>query len=329
MADTIAGTADRLPPTWSTSTGDIRQIVSRVPLRWAATTEGIVLTIHSVRLLAALALASISIEATSTESCCVDSDIAEAFLSNMTYSRDWPEQFPIKIEAGDAELIGSSISHRAVYHQVAWKTNSGPQAFLEQLVDQIIANDWQALPNESEYSYPLVGFLPYRKPAVSRRQAFCSDSDGHLTLSTRASDIGEIVTLTHSAQHGSQSCAEAIASYKNHAAASPSLSRYLPGLSLPKSLAHIRHPSRGTHSGGDQAGSSSTIKTTLPAANLSEHFAEQMAAQGWNLDANLVGRTVSGHIWERVVDRQSVSCIVTVRQGDDRLQMLMHLSRLD
>jgi hypothetical protein len=53
------------------------------------------------------------------DTCCVDEDIAAAFPLYATFSRDWPTDFPLKLDIEGFEYIGSSQYDTASIQSVA------------------------------------------------------------------------------------------------------------------------------------------------------------------------------------------------------------------
>jgi len=78
--------------------------------------------------------------------CCVDEDIAAAFVWHTTYSREWPDDLPLRLEPPGLEFIGSSVGHQGRQRSVAWKGAISPQATHELAVDLLLDQEWVAMP---------------------------------------------------------------------------------------------------------------------------------------------------------------------------------------
>lgn len=256
------------------------------------------------------------------DTCCVDEDIAAAFLLHQSYSRDWPTDFPLSVDIEGFEFIGSSKYKHSRHQSVAWRTDMEPQSARGVVIEAILANKWTTMPDiDQARNLSERGFIPHQRRTFEDNQQFCRDRDGILNVQARQSEIGTVVTLTHSDDSRSPNCAAAIAERGNRRGHQSGVMEYLPALMLPESIESNQGSGGGGH--GNEAHSSMEVRTDVPAADVSFYFEPQMQSQQWNLETAFQGRKTSGHIWRRNVDGLDLACIVTVMENRDGLHLRM------
>ncbi len=260
------------------------------------------------------------------DTCCIDEDIAAAFVQHESYSREWPRDFPMELEIVGLEYIGSKRGYQGRYMSVAWKTKSDPQSILDIAGVELVASGWAAMPHEERVTeYLQRGFIPQGGLGVFNHQQFCRERDGTLSLQANETSIGTVLLLIHSPTQAGRDCAMLIATQQMHRGYVSGLVKYLPALALPKSINLSHYMGPGSGGGSDEAHATLTIETQVSAPEMAEHFESQMAEQDWSLETRFQGGSVSGHIWRREVDGLSLSCSVTATDGGDRLRLRMHL----
>ena len=278
-----------------------------------------------VAILFALSVSANSVYAADT--CCVDKDIAAAFLLHATYSRDWPASFPIEPEIAGFEYIGSSKGYEGRSTSVAWKSELNAQPARELVADTLLAKGWVAVPdhNGMRVRYER-GFIPHQPIVIGNNQQFCRDRDGSLNIQARQTDIGTIVTLSHSRNRAGRDCAGMIAERRVQPSYTSGLMSYLPALALPETV----KMSLGGGSGGGSDGvhASTSVETNVSAAEIIFYFEPQMTTQQWTMDTRFQGNVASGHIWRRAADGLNLICIVTAFDSGDRLRLRMHVEPL-
>ncbi|MEM9623729.1 MAG: hypothetical protein AAF993_18940 [Pseudomonadota bacterium] len=264
------------------------------------------------------------------ESCCVDQDIAVAFLQHATYSRGWPSGFPIKFDSPNLELIGSSSSLGGQQIAVAWKSELSYQEVHQFIVDELTKERWLKIPHNNHISAMYArGFIPHQPVMIGNSNQFCRDRDGQLTMQARSTSIGTVVTLSHYTNPSPRNCMATIAALSAQANLQSGLLKYLPALRLPESITTPQFPGSGSGGGSNDAHASVFLETDMPAENVLSSFEKQMNAQGWRMDADFQGTSTSGHTWRRDVDGLKLVCFVTAAaSGNDKLRLRMHLEPL-
>lgn len=267
--------------------------------------------------------------ANANEPCCVDQDIAAAFMPHAHYSRDWPDAFPVDIDSPALEFIGSNVNRAGMQALVGWKSALTPQDARALIASALRNENWRLIPEAARRSALREnGFVPHTPPEAQTYVQFCRGRDGQLTLAARSTDIGTVVTLAHFRHSGSSSCESTIAMQTDARMYSGGLIRYLPALQLPESLE--ASPYAGMGGGGSQdAHASITVDGGFSTDELMTSFSRQMVEQGWRMDADFRGTATVGHTWLRDVEGLSLSCIVTAfKSADDNVHLRMHLEPL-
>jgi len=264
------------------------------------------------------------------ETCCVDKDIAAAFIQHATYSRDWPDSFPIELDNASVELIGSSTGRRGQQVVVAWKSELSAADARQLVADTLIQENWVAVPHSDRMQAVYQrGFLPHQPIAFGNNQQFCRDRDGQLVILARSTNIGTVVSLSHYANKGTRDCAGMIASKRVRPNFQSGLITYLPALKMPESVNMQQRPGSGSGGGSEDAHASLSLETSISSADLMASFSKQMIDQGWQMDTEFIGDTTSGHMWRRDVDGLQLVCFVTaVSRVANEVRLRMHLEPL-
>lgn len=264
------------------------------------------------------------------ETCCVDEDIAIAFFTYTSYSRSWPDSFPFDIDTPNLEFIASSKRRDGLNTTVGWKSGLNPDDARQLLSNALRRDNWIAIPQgEDRRRMYQRGFVPRQPNAVMDNQQFCRNRDGQLTVLSRSTDIGTVVTLAHYDNRGKQDCKEMIAAHTGARRYDSGVIKYLPALTLPKSIETSPFLGSGSGGGGNEAHASISLQTTVSSDNLMTGFDRQMAEQGWRMDANFQGNTVVGRTWLRDVGGLQLTCIVTATSGsDNNVRLRMHLESI-
>lgn len=257
------------------------------------------------------------------DTCCVDEDIAAAFLTHANFSRDWPGEFPVALDLEGFEFVGSSRYGQAANLAVAWKTDLDPQSSRELVTEAIAAQGWTSMPSHERADVRNQrGFIPHQIRETQDNQQFCRDRDGTLSVQARESTVGTVLTLTHHNDDSGRDCAGRMAAQTIRQSYSVmGFGVHLPTLTLPESI-QAWHGG-GVGSGGDEAHSSMKVNTDVSAAEVSYYFEPQMKAQQWTLESDIQGGSVSGHIWRRTADGLDLVCIVTATETRNGLSLRM------
>ncbi|MEM9388263.1 MAG: hypothetical protein AAGA68_24645 [Pseudomonadota bacterium] len=269
------------------------------------------MTCARVACLSPFALLGILLTPPGYAACCVDEDIADAFLPHLRFSRELPAELDV-IGAlprefafiGAQEMNLSNPSYTA-----AWRSELAEDETYE-VVDSILVNDgWRPLPNER--SYTSYGFVAHddRRGQLTLTRGYCRDDRGRtLWLQAKARDAQSLAMITSSSLNGT-TCEAHMRSQSESQRRNGDIYRVLPRLVMPKEA-----PIRGSGSGGSGHGVTIHAQTIAGGAvtldGLLDHFAPQLRRQGWALDTTFRGTRSGGSIWTR-------------QDGDD-----LHIGRL-
>ncbi len=258
-----------------------------------------------------------------SDPCCIDEDIAAAFLPQVAYSRTWPGSFPVTIDLPELEFVGSS-SHDGQYRSVAWRSPQDIQSARDALAEELVAQGWSPLPEQSSNRARFErGFIPHTPRTTFNNQQFCRDRDGTLTVLARASTIGTIAILSHQTGSRAFDCSKILAERALQPEFTGALMEFLPALVLPPGVDAVR--GIGTGGGHEDAHARTIAKSDMSASALASHFESQMTDQQWIIDTRFQGAAGSGHVWTRSVNGLNLVCIVSVFETDGALSLRMHL----
>jgi len=264
------------------------------------------------------------------ETCCVDQDIAAAFMRDEQFSRAWPDSFPVDVDSPFLELIGSSVNRGGLQTTVGWKSTLSPDDARRLVTAALRKESWRVIPRSGRLqAMHEHGFVPHQPAPTEAHQQFCRGRAGQVTILARSTRIGTVVTLSHFAHPGASDCESTIAAQSEGMRYRSGLVRYLPSLQLPESIKLSPYMGGGSGGGSQDARASLTLETSVSPDNLMTYFDRQMVDQGWRMDANFRGNATIGHTWLRDVDGLTLACIVTAFSGaNDRVRLRMHLEPL-
>ena len=261
------------------------------------------------------------------DTCCVDEDVAAAFLWYQRYSRDWPPTFPVSMDDPQLAFIGTSHGFRGRGTAVAWRTELSPEDGRGLVALALERDGWQALSGpEATMRAEQRGFVPHKPMVVGNNQQFCRGRDGSLHLVGRASEIGTVVTLSHSENQAGYDCDAMIAQQRVQPGYQRGLMAYLPILALPEPVTLGNGNGLGGGSNGVHA--SVDVETDMSPQAMVDHFAPQLQAQDWQADTEFGGSATSGNIWHRTVDNLELYCILTVTISGKGLRLRMYVEPL-
>ncbi len=273
----------------------------------------------------AAVLASI---ARADDACCIDADMATAFMANTQLSRDWPKRFPVRLNVPSAEFIGSSSSFGGRASSVAWRSDSKSSAVRQSVAEQLLSEDWEPMNLGGAQPSPRGqrGFIPHKPVYIfSDTSSFCLDGAGTLTLTSRDTDIGAIVTLSHSAQNRTLDCGAARV-LRDRMIAHGGIIDRLPSLRLPETVESDRAVGSGVSGGGDSAASQLDVRTQLSTADLLAGFEAQMIKQGWQLETEYQSARLAGSVWLQTIDGLQLACTLSaVARSAKRMLLRMEV----
>ena len=272
------------------------------------------------------------------ESCCIDERFAQAFLNGSTFSRAWPDEFPVApIDSGDLEFIGSRSTH-GQNASVAWESSADPLDAFGTVRHALTAQDWREIPSGGATSFQMSGFV-LANTAVVRPElptGFCKANHiVHVTY--RPTDRGSVLTLN--ATHVSRTpapipmCdvmiqqAEQQALQSNGAMHFRRAAEALPLLRLPASIETM---SMGdTEHGMSAAGRTAMVVTDLSAGALIHHFDSQMNDQGWFSETAFGAGDFVGSIWRKDGDNGTFSASILAHERNDDVLLRLSVANLD
>jgi len=256
------------------------------------------------------------------EGCCVEPDIAAAFMRNSYLSREFPPDFPDIPDVPDGfELIGSHQWFNRRQVTVAWRTDVSTESARNAIGQLLEHAGWLVLTPRTQLSRG--GFVGQQLRRIQDFQSFCSDEHGQLKLDVWESSVGTTVSLTQYKQNNrATSCEDMINSFQQ---SSSRMGLRLPTLQLPP---EVTNDQSSSSSGGDAAQAEATVVTDVRADEFLAHFDPQMRDQGWTYDTAFSGLEVSGSIWRRVIDNRTLICMLKVIDRGDSVKMKMTVDRI-
>ena len=262
-------------------------------------------------------------------SCCVDEDIAAAFLPHVVYSRERLDHFPIHLSNDELRYIGSSWHPQGRYASVAWSSESAPNKVLSIAATSLLGADWQPIPqNDHMAAYFDRGFVAQSAIPVPNNQRYCKGKEGVLSAQVRNTEVGTVLVMSHHEVQPGQRCEDQLSPNQSLAILGRGLTQYLPRLALPESIVLPGIPGSGINGGGRDAHASLRLETDMSSSELVSVFESQMPDQGWIQDASFQGAKSGGHTWRKDVEDMTLICIVTVFSDGESALLRMHLEPL-
>jgi hypothetical protein len=197
---------------------------------------------------------------------------------------------------GSAERITGRADANTNISQVtaAWRSSLVPDAARNAMTTALTASGWAMQPQRG------TGFSVFSSSSTPTVwQAACRDGKP-VSLSAVAMDGVTYVTI--SIQRGNNNDLTCNSQMRMPVTNATGLEKYMPHLELPADPATGVAARMGGGGSGSSAGTLNAraefvLKDSL--ANVARHFAKQMAAQGWNSDANWSGASTAGSSWSR------------------------------
>lgn len=261
------------------------------------------------------------------KTCCVDEDIAAAFLLHWSYSREWPDAFPFTLADDQLEFVGAATNAGHHIVSIAWKAQVTSKVALQLVGDALAAENWRQLPDASRGSLSWRrGFISRQALAVSNNQQFCRGQDGLMSIQARDSDIGTVVSLTNQPIYNGKDCSDHLESQRQDPYDS-TLTKYLPMLEMPEN-APLPNGGSGTGGSSNDAHADILVKTDISESELIRFFEAQMIDQQWQLNSRFSGDSFSGSVWQRQIDGRTLSCLVTAQGARRGIKLRMQLDAL-
>ncbi len=265
---------------------------------------------------------------TAAESCCVDEDIAAAFLQHTTYSREWPGSLPIELTSDSLEFIGSSDQGGYVT-TVAWKSAAAEEETREIFAKALIAEGWTPMPeNEHLRSRMQRGFVGSGTRRLNTAGRYCRKRDGIFSVHVKPTSVGLIAVLSLNKRAGNTDCAGLIATQTMPTGYLSGLLNYLPVLSLPSSVQTLPYAGSGVGGGSNDAHAELTVETSVSGSDIVSSFGAQMSSQDWTLDTTFAGDVSSGSVWLREANGLQLTCLLTAVDGGPEVRLRMHVEPL-
>ncbi|MEO0424218.1 MAG: hypothetical protein AAF184_17905 [Pseudomonadota bacterium] len=258
-------------------------------------------------LLALFATSLMSASPAGADTCCVDADMAEAFLPHFRLFREVPSEYPPMPGVPDEfDYVGgreNTHHHRSI--TLAWRSEQSlEQAFLA-MGETVQSNGWRLLPESREHRG--FGFVDHRdaSPVPSQGATYCRDEiDTRLHLMGQEREGRVYVLLSSSKSTNELTCDQQMLEQAGQSVRSQnsrSYIRMLPRLALPEGVPVI---GRGSSGGGDgytmRARTAPNATTNMD--ELVDYFEPQLIQQGWQRDTTYRGGVAAGSVWTRRVD---------------------------
>ncbi|MBL4573432.1 MAG: hypothetical protein JKY86_10220 [Gammaproteobacteria bacterium] len=216
---------------------------------------------------------------------------------------DIAEEFPdFPIPTGFS-VVGSVYQMTTL--RVVFKTDTDEDAALQSMIEVFEVQDWVQLPTFSRQRQE-VGFISPPLINMGRAQNMCHDDLGYLTLRYSSGEgtnyLSTSISVIRSNRQGTceQQIAMQQASYGQYSQPF-GIGQYLPRLEIPESQNRPRAAflSGGTSSSGNSVETDGSITTDQDIEEVYRFFADQIEAQGWELDSEVVGSLSANGTWTK------------------------------
>lgn len=212
-------------------------------------------------------------------------------------------------------VIGTGITQT----MASWRTLLPPDAARARAVEAMTAQGWEAVQGFSGMSV-FVGSDP------SIAQSVCRENQPIAVSANRLDDVTYVLfALTRGNQNSICN-----SQMRPMMGMDTSLDPYLPKLLLPVDPATgqpASFQSGGSGSRGTGRSFSTGFATSASAVEVANHFAAQMAEQGWSRDVSWNGDSTAGSAWFRQPDAGTTvqASLQVTAMGDERVQAVLHV----
>ena len=239
----------------------------------------------------------------------IPSDLVKIFMSNsgmpsVTLYSDLSDAFSYLTVTDEFEVLGSVETGYS--DNTYLKTDLPFDQAKAVLFDPLMADGWIEIVSYMQF-VPETGFVNNNLPETTTNQ-ICHDDFGNMTIRFSSLEDANLVTLlisnqmmmgggvptTCAQQNEQQSMA-----FNRGMGMNAGVRQYMPTLEIPEE-ADIVFPAFGGFSGSNNdAESKTTIPIDWAISEVYSHFAEQLEAQGWNLDSDWEGSIFYGGNWTK------------------------------
>lgn len=242
---------------------------------------------------------------------CVEPDVLRALLSPrlgepppVITAAVPPELSGLKMPGGftwigSAERVTGRLdaTTNATLTTAAWRSNLAPEAARAAAAAALVAAGW-------EVRAPFgPGIQVFSSPAMAMSgQTACRDGKPVNVNASAMDGVTYALIIIQRGNNNRSACNESVPPFFTSATG---LQRYLPRLELPANPvtglpARWRSGGLGSSAGSVHANADFSVDDT--AGNVAQHFARQMAEQGWTRDAAWSGAVTAGSSWSKRPD---------------------------
>jgi hypothetical protein len=189
--------------------------------------------------------------------------------------------------------MGRVITNGATSTTAAYKTSLTPEAARASAVATLASRGW-----ELQAAMPSIGSGVFNASSLPPQQTMCRDK---VPVTINANAIDGVTYLNLVINRGGNSCD----ARPRPASVAADLDPYMPKLDMPvdpKTGMEARMRGSGGGGGTGSRDVRAEFSTSDSVGNVGNHFARQMASQGWTRDATWTGESFAGSSWVRTGD---------------------------
>ncbi len=218
--------------------------------------------------------------------------------------------------------------------RVVLRTNLDRDSATQLLMAAFEQENWQEFPTYMPPSQD-TGFVSPAAVVITTNSSLCHDGQGRLSIHYAERDSGNYVSLGRYNSFGNQqgSCASQLAQQEQSISQmnfSVGLRQYMPRMEVPDSDA-VRQ--RGPYIGGGSSSSNNSVETEinlssdLAISELFTHFTDQIIAQGWEIDSEIVGSLSANGNWTKSPepDINLVGALSVLKTSDSNYELKFRL----
>jgi hypothetical protein len=199
-----------------------------------------------------------------------------------------PDELPVELPMpDDADVVGSVVRGDENV-EIVLDVPGEPESVLDAYEERLAAAGWR----EPEIETPPEGGFVQADGAFGN--SFCREGEEpYLTVSSSVlddSDVSDVRLSLNSSSEGFTPCEEQMIP-----PGPPGVQGLIPRLEAPRDATMLEGGEGG--GGGNSWYSSSTLKTEMSAANLEEHYREQLEKAGWNREDGGAGGPAAWSTW--------------------------------
>lgn len=248
---------------------------------------------------------------------CVDEQYRSALLGtgyqgSPAFSTELPDAFADLPVPDTLELIGSEINNVSV--RAVYRSRERGDLALEKTIASFEKNGWQNV----QRLFPMAG-VGFQSSMMPKMANLCRDMEpGMLSVSISEGPDNPLVSFSMTSYGEGQTCSAMQAQAQRGNAFSESGWKDMPSLTLPENTASAN---AGMGGGGGEYHSDVVVTGESSRADLLNYLADQVSAQGWEMDASWNGQLSAGSVWTKTTEKTLIGTLHAYGKASESIRV--------